>query len=337
MSGRGGKVLTAAALPLALAGMMLGSGDPRPAPTPGSALAPGSVPPQYQQWVQRAGDMCPEIPPTVIAAQIEAESNWNPHARSNARNGGARGIAQFMPGTWPSWGRDDDHSGSADPNDPADAIMAQGRYMCALAGQMREAINHNRVQGDVLDLALAGYNSGAGAVLAAGSMPSNGQTEKYVPKIRKLMGKYGAIGPTSNAGPFAEKEIQAASAFIDRAPYVWGGGTINGPSAGSTPGVGFDCSGLVLYAVYQASGGKTTAQRPADTQATQGQPVPRGQEQRGDVIAFATSPGSSYHHIGIYLGNGQLLHAPDFGQNVKVSDLGSTYWQHQDWNVRRFG
>lgn len=333
MSGRGGKVLTAAALPLALLGMMLGSGSPRPAPVPGSALAPGSVPPQYQQWVARAA-MCPEIPPTAIAAQIEAESNWNPRAHSGA---GASGLTQFMPTTWPTWGRDDDGSGSADPNDPADAIMAQGRYMCALAAQMRDALNHNRVQGDVLDLALAGYNSGAGAVLAAGGVPSNGQTEKYVPRIRQLMGKYGAIGPNAGAGPFAEREIQAASAFIGRAPYVWGGGTINGPSSGSTPGVGFDCSGLVLFAVYQASGGKTTAQRPADHQAAQGQPIPRGQEQRGDVVAF-TEPGArTAHHIGIYLGHGQLLHAPDIGQTVKVSDLDSSYWQTQVWNVRRFG
>lgn len=336
MRGRG-MLAVAATLPLALVGMMLGSDSPRPAPVPGSALAPGSVPPPYQQWVARAGAMCPEIPPTAIAAQIEAESAWNPHAHSDAPGGGARGIAQFMDGTWPTWGRDDDGSGSADPNDPADAIMAQGRFMCSLGTQMREALNHNRVQGDVLDLALAGYNAGAGAVLNAGGMPTNGQTEKYVPKIRQLMGKYGAIGPNPASGPFAEREIHAASAFIDRAPYVWGGGTINGPSAGATPGIGFDCSGLVLYAVYQASGGKITAARPADHQASLGHSVPRGQEQRGDVISF-TEPGQSQaHHIGIYLGNGKLLHAPDIGQTVKVSDLGSSYWQQQTWNIRRLG
>lgn len=333
MKGRS-MLAVAAALPLALLGAMLGSDSPRPAPVPGSALAPGSVPPPFQQWVVRAGALCPEIPPTAIAAQLDAESGWNPTAQSGA---GARGLAQFMPTTWPTWGRDDDGSGSADPDDPADAIMAQGRYMCALGDQMRQALNHNAVQGDVLDLALAGYNAGAGAVLSAGGIPTNGQTEKYVPKIRQLMGRYGAIGPNLASGPFAEREIAAASAFINRAPYVWGGGTINGPSAGATPGIGFDCSGLVLYALYQASGGKITAQRPADHQATLGQPVARGQEQRGDVIAF-TEPGQSQvHHIGIYLGGGKLLHAPDFGQTVTVSDLGSAYWQHQTWNIRRFG
>lgn len=330
------KTVTAlATTPLAVLGLLaLGSDHDRAgADIPGIDLAEGSVPAEYETWIRRAGGLCPDVPPTLLAAQIEAESNWNPQAASHA---GAQGLAQFMPGTWPSWGEDDDGNGRADPADPGDAIMAQGRYMCALAGQMRSALNDGRVTGDVLDLALASYNAGPGAVLGAGGVPSNGETDKYVPKIRQLMGKYGAIGPQAG-GEFGDRVVNAALEFEGTAPYVWGGGDVTGPTRGSSAGVGFDCSGLVQYAVYQASGGTAVADRPADTQARQGKAVSRDDMRPGDIIAFKDSGAGSYHHIGIYMGNQQMVHAPTFGETVKVSSLTESYWTGQDWSVRRYG
>ena len=52
---------------------------------------PANVPPQYLDVVKRAGSICPEITPSLIAAQIEAESNWNVTSTSTA---GAKGIGQ---------------------------------------------------------------------------------------------------------------------------------------------------------------------------------------------------------------------------------------------------
>ena len=72
---------------------------------------------------------CPRLTPSLLAAQVEVESNWNPRAESPA---GAQGLAQFMPATWATWGRDGDRDGAADVMNPLDAIAAQGALMCDL-------------------------------------------------------------------------------------------------------------------------------------------------------------------------------------------------------------
>ncbi len=88
----------------------------------GGVIAPGTVPADYQTWVIQAGSQCGQIVAPLIAAQLDVESSWNPNAVSPS---GAQGLAQFMPGTWPSWGRDDDGNGRISPFDPGDAIMAK--------------------------------------------------------------------------------------------------------------------------------------------------------------------------------------------------------------------
>lgn len=134
--------------------------------------------------------MCDVIKPAVIAAQIEAESGWNPNARSPV---GAEGLSQFMPGTWPSWGEDDDGNGRASPYDPGDAIMAQGRYDCALAKTVEGYKNRGEASGETLDLALAAYNAGPGAVHQYHGMPPYTETRVYVARIKSLISKYESV------------------------------------------------------------------------------------------------------------------------------------------------
>lgn len=263
------------------------------------------VPAPYRQWVLRAGSLCPAFPPAVIAAQIEAESGWNPTAVSPV---GAQGLSQFMPGTWAVWGRDANGNGSASPFDPPDAIMAQGAYDCALAQQIAH------LDGDLLQLALAAYNAGPGAVLAAGGIPPYPETQAYVARIIQLAATYAAV-PTNSA--FAQAEIAAATKQLGL-PYVWGGGTVAGPSGG-----GFDCSGLVLYAVYQGSGGQVVLPRTADEQIKAVHPIPLSALQPGDLVAFKYRGTTTFHHIVIYLGQGMVIQAPQTGDVVKISPLSS--------------
>jgi cell wall-associated NlpC family hydrolase len=57
----------------------------------------------------------------------------------------------------------------------------------------------------------------------------------------------------------------------------------------------------------------------------------------GDLIAFSDSGGARYQHIGIYAGNGQMIHAPRTGENVEVYDLrGDSYFAGMVWSIRRF-
>lgn len=141
----------------------------------------------YAQILDRAGSVCPEVTPALLAAQVEAESNWDPHATSGA---GARGIAQFMPSTWASAGMDGDGDGHADITNPIDAIWSQGNYMCSTVTQIKGLQATGAVTGDTVELALAAYNAGLGAVSAAHGMPSNAETRAYVPRILALKTKY---------------------------------------------------------------------------------------------------------------------------------------------------
>ncbi len=331
-------------LSLVLLTAALGSPDPL-ATGVGGALRAGTVPTAYAALVSAAGAVCAAFPAAVLAAQIQAESGWDPVAVSPA---GADGISQFEPATWAAWGADSDGNGTSSPFDPGDAIPAQGRFDCALAQQMTAAIAAGQVTGvSVTDAALAAYNAGPGAVLAAHGIPDNGQTPNYVREIDALAAGYaapttGAAGTGGTPGSAFGAAMVAAAEPELGLPYVWGGGTTAGPTGG-----GFDCSGLVLYAAYAASGGAITLPHDSDVQGrvgTQvalglGSTIDLGLLQPGDVVAFNLDGGSHYSHIGIYVGGGMLLHAshPGPGGGVKLESLTEGYWQPYTWSVRRYG
>jgi cell wall-associated NlpC family hydrolase len=91
-------------------------------------------------------------------------------------------------------------------------------------------------------------------------------------------------------------------------PYVWGG---NGPEDGDA---GFDCSGLTR-AAYGAAG--ISLPRTSREQYAAGPRVPAGAPLLpGDLVFYATA--GRVHHVGLYIGGGNMIDAPDFGQAVKV-------------------
>ncbi len=138
--------------------------------------------------------------------------------------------------------------------------------------------------------------------------------------------------PSGFAGAFiaaAEKEIGL--------PYVWGGGTYTGPSGQATDGQGpgFDCSGLVMYAAYQASNGTVRLLHYTGDQVNETQPVSWADKQPGDII-FYTYPGETVpNHVVIYLGGNKILQAPETGQNVGYGTL--SMFTGQTATVRRLG
>jgi cell wall-associated NlpC family hydrolase len=105
-------------------------------------------------------------------------------------------------------------------------------------------------------------------------------------------------------------------------PYSWGGGGPDGPGQGFGPGastVGFDCSSLVQYAWQQ--GGGLALPRVTDAQAGATTHLPPGATlQAGDLLFFhaPADPAGTFHHIGIYDGNGNMVHAPRTGKTVEV-------------------
>ncbi|MEU8122753.1 C40 family peptidase [Spirillospora sp. NPDC049024] len=122
-------------------------------------------------------------------------------------------------------------------------------------------------------------------------------------------------------------------------PYAWGGGNYSGPTRGicCSPGgydgrlyFGFDCSGLTLYAVYQASKGRIALGHYTGNQIAdkRGQSVPPNQLQAGDLLFFGLP---TPHHVAIYYGDNKMVEAPQTGDVVKISPL-----RHVD-AARRFG
>jgi cell wall-associated NlpC family hydrolase len=101
-------------------------------------------------------------------------------------------------------------------------------------------------------------------------------------------------------------------------PYSWGGGNAAGKSRGIDSGagtVGFDCSGLMLYAF---AGVGIKLDHYSGSQYNAGRKIPSSQMRRGDMLFWG--PNAS-QHVALYLGNGQMLEAPFTGSVVKVSPV----------------
>ncbi len=134
---------------------------------------PGFVPARFRAPLARAASRW-NVPAGLLAAQLMAESGFNPFAVSPA---GARGIAQFMPGTAAAYGL-------RDPFDPDAAIEAQAHLMADLLGEFGR-----------IELALAAYNAGPAPVRACGCVPAYPETQAYVTRILGLLGGAGEIAP----------------------------------------------------------------------------------------------------------------------------------------------
>lgn len=127
------------------------------------------------------------------------------------------------------------------------------------------------------------------------------ETLKQIEAIRKAAPKY---TPSRGAASVSSNSVVAYASNFLGTPYLWGG---------TTP-AGFDCSGFTQY-VYRHFGislGRTTY-----NQIINGYGVSRDQLQPGDLVFFGK--GGSPTHMGIYIGNGMMIHAPHTGDVVKIS------------------
>jgi peptidoglycan DL-endopeptidase CwlO len=101
-------------------------------------------------------------------------------------------------------------------------------------------------------------------------------------------------------------------------PYVWGG---------ASPSTGFDCSGFTMYVFAQIG---VSLPHHAASQYNYGVPVSRDQLAPGDLVFF-----DGLGHEGIYIGNGQFIHAPHTGDVVKISSLYEDWYSSTYYGARR--
>lgn len=141
----------------------------------GSGGLPEFVPARFRAPLLRAATRW-NVSAALLAAQLMAESNFNPYAQSPA---GAQGIAQFIPSTAASYGLHD-------PFDPDAAIDAQAHLMSDLLAQLGSP-----------QLALAAYNAGPAPVQACECVPAYPETQAYVTRILALLGSAGTAAVPS--------------------------------------------------------------------------------------------------------------------------------------------
>jgi hypothetical protein len=137
----------------------------------GSGGLPSFVPSRFRAPLLRAATHW-GVSAALLAAQLMAESNFDPFASSSA---GAQGIAQFIPSTATAYGL-------RDPFDPGEAIDAQAHLMSDLIDQFGSP-----------QLALAAYNAGPAPVEACRCVPAIPETQAYVTHILALLGGAGSL------------------------------------------------------------------------------------------------------------------------------------------------
>ncbi len=162
--------------------------------------------------------------------------------------------------------------------------------------------------------------------------------------VSSSSGSGSSSGSSSAGGSSASSTVRAASyngsigeAIVEAAksqlgvPYAWGGGTSSGPSRGIRDGgvadrygdynkIGFDCSGLALYAYAQVG---VTLPHYSGSQYSSGPHIAKNNLQPGDLVfwAYNTSDPGTIHHVAIWVGDGTIVEAPNSGSYVKISNM----------------
>ena len=118
-----------------------------------------------------------------------------------------------------------------------------------------------------------------------------------------------------------QKVIEVAKKQLGK-PYKWGG---NGPDS-------FDCSGFTSYAYNH--GANITIPRVSRDQGNFGTSVSKSNIKAGDLLFFA-SDGKNINHVALYMGDSQYIHAPSSGDNVRIDNITSNYFNKNYYSARR--
>ena len=129
---------------------------------------------------------------------------------------------------------------------------------------------------------------------------------------------YGGTSGNVSAG---QRVVQIAEQFLGL-PYVYGG---------STP-AGFDCSGFTSYVFKQLG---YTLNRVSADQINNGVPVSKSELQPGDLLLFKKQGAARIHHVGIYVGDGMMMHSPQTGDVIKYASIVNGYYNDCYYAARR--
>ena len=130
--------------------------------------------------------------------------------------------------------------------------------------------------------------------------------------------------PLHHQGEQAANDILFRAIGLVGTPYRFGG---------NTPDSGFDCSGLVDY-VFQDAAAVTLPRTADDISRVDAMEIGRGDLASGDLVFFGQRRGH-ITHVGIYVGEGRFVHAPNEGGTVRLDFLDSPYWRDHFAGAKR--
>jgi cell wall-associated NlpC family hydrolase len=161
---------------------------------------------------------------------------------------------------------------------------------------------------------------------SAFAAPSSG-TPDDMDKLLSEKGLFSQLG--DQIGQVRQSVTAKASELVVNAmgflgvPYRRGGNSVE---------TGFDCSGFVR-AMYQQTVGLVLP-RSADQQAAATQAIDKSELRPGDLVFFNTMR-RAFSHVGIYIGDNKFIHSPKPGAEVRVEDMGLSYWKSRFTGARR--
>lgn len=181
------------------------------------------------------------------------------------------------------------------------------QIQAAAEAAAREAAEREESQSQTETAAQGGAAGGSSADSSAGSGSSTGSQTSNAGGT----GSTGSAGGGAQTGNTSVAQTIVNAAYSQRGvPYVYGGTGGNG---------GWDCSGLVQYCHRQAG-----INLPRTSEAQGGCGISVTNPQPGDIVCYGS-------HVGIYIGNNQMIHAPKPGQCVKVATVYGSPWYRRCW------
>ena len=186
------------------------------------------------------------------------------------------------------------------------------------------------VRSDYVDLTEVPYENNASS--KSPMFFKNGKSTGVTPSASALNGSSGSSSSSSSAGSSSSSSSSGTAAgnkIVAKAkqylgvPYKWGG----------TDPSGFDCSGFVYY-VLRSQG--INVSRTQTAMYAQGTPVSKSNLQPGDVVFFQNTYKAGLSHVGIYVGDGQFIHAPSSGKVVSYANLYTDYYISHYYGAVRY-
>ncbi|MHA6204223.1 C40 family peptidase [Dyella soli] len=154
---------------------------------------------------------------------------------------------------------------------------------------------------------------GAALLLLAGCASGPSKPQPTYKDSRSSLADLPARAP---GNPGTANDVLFRAIALVGTPYRWGG---------NTPDGGFDCSGLVDY-IYRNAAGLMLPHSSREMSQLSGAQVRQMNDLiSGDLVFFAGSGGIS--HVGVYVGKGRFVHAPNSGGTVRLDDIDGPYWR----------